>query len=147
MKYLFLFLFICSFSHSEVVIKESKKNGSEKKINPPKNTSESSSVSKKKRKPNQELNYNTFSQDYPADQLQGNINQKKDIEIISAKRRDEILYQANLKSITSGWDQLEKDILILRATNNTFPVFRKKYPTISEDKLYQLYFIVHPREN
>lgn len=152
MRYLILILFIYSFAFSKEENTESKKNDSGKNK---KNRSKSNSVgpdspsgvSKNKRKPNQEINYNTFSQVYPSDQLQGSVNQKNETEIISAKKRDEILYQADLKSTTSSWDHLEKDILILRATNNTFPVFRKKYPLIAEDKLYQLYLVVHPSGN
>lgn len=98
---------------------------------------EGSSVKSSERKPNQDINYSVFSEDYPKEQLSGTTDAEESA-ILNPAERERILATTNLHRFTKGWDHLEKDILILRASKNSLPMLQQKYPKLPGAQLQQL---------
>ncbi len=105
---------------------------------------------KKLRSPNQELKIEvaTYSKDYPLEQLKGNqyqLHNNKDqppSEILNLEAREQILNYTGLYTYISDWDQLERDILLLRAQNNNFETLVNKYPALPKNGLLKLYEVM-----
>lgn len=121
----------------------------EQKLQPTVTTKE---ISKKKntspmtaRRPNDEnvFNINT-TPDYPiTDEFNDpvyQVNKPTEYEepYLNPAKSFILLKKTGLDKYTSGWDQLEKDLLIIRAGSYDLKVLIKKYPRIPIDKLVNL---------
>jgi|GEM_PF-7095142 len=108
---------------------------------------------KKQRVANQEekIEVLTYSKEYPIEQLEGAYYQKHERteksqqEVMQPEIRNEILSYAGLHNFVSFWDQLELDILILRAQNNSRDTLLKKYPSLPKEGLLKLQDILKDR--
>ncbi|QDK46357.1 hypothetical protein DOM22_14870 [Bdellovibrio sp. ZAP7] len=96
-----------------------------------------------KRKPSQTFNYTVYSEDFPQDQLDGPVNgSSQEAAVLNPGQRDVILGRAGLTNYVASWDHLEKDILVLRASKNSFEVLRSKYPKLPPAALQQLQLLL-----
>ena len=59
-------------------------------------------------------------------------------EAPSARERDGYFQEAQLLVQVVDWDELEKDLLFLRARHQALPELKKKYPSFSERSLETL---------
>ena len=92
-----------------------------------------------KRKPNQEINYTVYSENYPKDQLGGPVNATtQETAVLNPGHRDMLLSQAGLTKHVGSWDHLDKDMLILRASKKSLPTLRTQYPILPAGSLAQL---------
>lgn len=100
----------------------------------------------------QKIEVLTYSKEYPIDQLKGRQYQKnKDAQkspqdVLPPEMRDEILTSADLYSFISSWDQLERDLLVLRAQNSSLDALLKKYPALPKEGLLKLQQILKARK-
>lgn len=59
-------------------------------------------------------------------------------QLISRPQRMKMIETVNLESETQKMDELEKDMLILRAQKSNLSQLKQQYPDISADKLQNL---------
>lgn len=82
------------------------------------------------------------SPDYPLDQLDPQIYDVKPSRPKSTIKppleRDKILFNADLKKETAKMDNLDRDLLMIRAKNYKIEDLKKIYPNILESKLHAL---------
>lgn len=89
--------------------------------------------------PGAEINYSVYSQDYPAEQLKGPVNENvKDRQLLSPQKREDAFLKSGVTKITQKWSHYEKDMLVLRAQNKKLSELSKKYPKIQKSKLAKL---------
>ncbi len=104
-----------------------------------------SKASESERKPNQ-VNVNTFDKDYPTKELEkngynvnGSIDAGQRSEVLSGKLRDELFVKVGLTQVVTGWDELQKDLLFLRAKHaKNLQELHAKYPQINSSTLSEL---------
>jgi hypothetical protein len=69
----------------------------------------------------------------------GGAVESPDGEILPARKRDELLRQAGFaESELARLDQLDRDLLVLRAKKASFARLREAYPKLDEGKLAEL---------
>lgn len=84
-----------------------------------------------------------LTEDYPTEGFKGEGYQTHEMpgtrsEILAPEIRDQILAATKIDSLVAGWDQLEKDILILRAKNSDLRKLKSQYPRIPVQQLQML---------
>ena len=110
-----------------------------------KSKSSESKPSDPNRKPNQ-INVNTFDKNYPTKDLEksgynvnGSIDPGPRSEVLSGKLRDELFVKIGLAQVVTGWDELQKDLLFLRAKHaKNLQELHGKYPQINSSTLSEL---------
>lgn len=101
------------------------------------------------RKPSQAYQINTFDPHFPIEYIDKDVyqvNPEEQQEAPTKKAQIKILKNSNLEQETKSWDELEKDILILRAANSTIDNLTKNYPNISPQKLATLKNLVRNKK-
>ncbi len=86
----------------------------------------------------------TYSEDYPKEELKGaqyehqNYNQKDPQGILPPAERDNLFIKAGLAAAVDSWDQLDKDMLLMKARTASLAELKAKYPKLTPEALAKL---------
>lgn len=94
--------------------------------------------------PEQKIKVTTYSKDYPIEKLKGDQYQQQNFDkkdpkgILPPAERDALFGKAGLTQATEKWDQLDKDMLLMKARTASLVDLQKKYPKLSKEALQKL---------
>ena len=93
----------------------------------------------------------TYSEDYPKEQLKGtqyehqNFDKKDPQGILSPEERDSLFLKAGIDKEIDSWDQLDKDMLLMKARTAGLAELKEKYPKLPKKALANLIKLLKER--